>query len=79
MSNTYDAVVIGAGSTSVGLGYAVNAFFGNVPIVALDMLTVEGASAYKVVSLIGLGLLLGASLLRRGPRGFVGELTFSGG
>ncbi len=65
--------------TSVGLGYAVNAFFGNIPIVALDMLTVEGASAYKIASLIGLVLLFSASLLRRGPRGFVGELTFSGG
>ena len=65
--------------TSVGLGYAVNAFFGNIPIVALDMLTVEGASAYKIASLIGLVLLFSASLLRRGPRGFVAELTFSGG
>ncbi len=65
--------------TSVGLGYVVNAFFGNIPIVALDMLTVEGASAYKIASLIGLVLLLSASLLRRGPRGFVAELTFSGG
>ncbi len=65
--------------TSVGLGYSVNAFFGNIPIVALDMLTVEGASAYKIASLIGLVLLFSASLLRRGPRGFVGELTFSGG
>ena len=73
---TFSLAIIG---TSVGLGYGVNAFFGNIPIVALDMLTVEGASAYKIVSLIGLVLLFSASLLRRGPRGFVAELTFSGG
>ena len=64
---------------SVGLGYGVNAFFGDIPIIALDMLAVEGASWYKIASLIGLVLLFGASLLRRGPRGFVSELTFSGG
>ncbi len=73
---TFSLAIIG---TSVGLGYGVNAFFGNIPIVALDMLTVEGTSAFKIVSLIGLVLLFSASLLRRGPRGFVAELTFSGG
>ncbi len=73
---TFSMAIIG---TSVALGYSVNAFFGNIPIVALDMLTVEGASAYKIAALIGLVLLFSASLLRRGPRGFVAELTFSGG
>ncbi len=72
----FSLAIIGA---SVGLGYGVNAFFGDIPIIALDMLAVEGASWYKIASLIGLVLLFGASLLRRGPRGFVAELTFSGG
>lgn len=64
---------------SVSLGYLVNAFFGDIQRVSITTLGAESASLLQVVALIGLSVVFGLSLLRRGPRGFLAELTFSGG
>ena len=64
---------------SVSLGYLVNAFFGDIQRVSIATLGAESASLLQVVALIGLGVVFGLSLLRRGPRGFLGELTFGAG
>ena len=72
---TFSFAIIGA---SVGLGYLVNVFFAGMPRVSLDSLTLETASTYKIAAVIGLLLVFSASLLRKGPRGFLAELTFFG-
>ena len=72
---TFSLAIIGA---SVGLGYLVNGFFADIQRVSLDILVPETVSTLKIAAVIGLALTFAASLLRRGPRGFIAELTFSG-
>ena len=72
---TFSLAIIGA---SVGLGFLVNGFFAGIPRVSLESLTLETASTYKIAAVIGLVLAFSASLLRKGPRGFLAELTFFG-
>ena len=71
----FSATIIGL---SVTLGYLVNAFLGDIPRVSIQALALESASPLQTAALIGLVGLFAMSLLRRGPRGFLGELTFSG-
>jgi uncharacterized membrane protein YraQ (UPF0718 family) len=64
--------------TSVGSGFLVNGFFADIQRVSLDAFSSETTSALKLAAVVVLFGVFGASLLRRGPRGFVAELTFSG-
>jgi uncharacterized membrane protein YraQ (UPF0718 family) len=64
--------------TSVGSGLLVNGLFGDIQIVSLDTFSPEATSAIKLVAVVALFGMFGASLLRRGPRGFLAELSFSG-
>ena len=75
-AGAFSLAIIGS---SVGLGYLVNVFFADIQHVALDTLLAETPSVVKIVAAVGLGLVFIASLLRRGPRGFLAELSIRGG
>jgi uncharacterized membrane protein YraQ (UPF0718 family) len=75
-AGAFSLAIIG---TSVGLGYLVNVFFADIQHVALDTLLAETPSLIKILAAIGLGLVFLSSLLRRGPRGFLAELSVRGG
>jgi len=64
--------------TSVVSGFLVNGLFGDIQVVSLDTFSPETTSVLKLVAVAALFVMFGASLLRRGPRGFLAELSFSG-
>ncbi len=72
---TFSIAIIGL---SIALGYLVNAFFGNMPSVSLAALSAEEFSPLQAAALVGLSLVFALSLVRRGPRGVLAELTFRG-
>ena len=71
----FSLAIIGA---SVASGFVVNGFFADIQRVSLETFSPETTSTFKLVAVIVLFVIFGASLLRRGPRGFVAELSFSG-
>ena len=68
------AAGFGAGimAMAVALGYGVNEVLDLPP--APEVGAGEGHGVWSEVALAGLGILFAFSLLRRGPRGFVGEI-----
>ena len=73
------ALAFGAGIACLAVlaGHAVNAFGPALPGTPLHHAH-DSSTGLQEVSLAALGLIVAASLLRRGPRGFVGQL-FAGG
>jgi uncharacterized membrane protein YraQ (UPF0718 family) len=71
----FSLAIIGA---SVGAGFVVNGFFADIQRVSLETFSPETTSPFKLGAVVALFVIFGASLLRRGPRGFVAELSFSG-
>lgn len=63
---------------SAGLGYLTNALLPQFESVTLSGRTVESASLLELLCLICLAFLYAWSLLRRGIRKFVGEISFRG-
>ena len=63
---------------SAGLGYLTNALLPQFESVPLSGKTVESASLLELFCLICLTFLCAWSLLRRGTRKFVGEISFRG-
>ena len=63
---------------SAGLGYLTNALLPQFESVPLSGRTVESASLLELFCLICLAFLYARSLLRRGTRKFVGEISFRG-
>ena len=63
---------------SAGLGYLTNALMPDFKGIPLSGRTVESASLLELASLICLALLYAWSLLRRGTRKFVGEISLRG-
>jgi len=63
---------------AVVLGLLANVILPNAATVSSSALTFESASVVEELSLIALALLFAASIMRRGARGFLGELRFAG-
>ncbi|MDE2764586.1 MAG: permease [Gemmatimonadota bacterium] len=59
---------------AVVAGIAVNTAFGTLPVPSLEALTEDPPGLLQLVSLVLLGGLFLGSVVRRGPRRFVGEL-----
>ena len=74
------ALAFGAGIACLAVlaGHAVNAFGPALPGTPLHHAH-DSSTGLQEVSLAVLGLIVAASLLRRGPRGFVGQLFAGGG
>lgn len=68
---------LGIMALAVALGYVVNQMIDLPPAVAIDEVGGHGWLSFEGVALLGLALLFALSLLRRGPRGFVGEIFSS--
>ncbi len=67
----FGGVVAGA---AIALGFAVNAALPDVGGFALHEVAGEEASTLATASLIALGAIYLVSLLRQGPRGFIGQI-----
>ena len=61
-------------SLAVGLGFAVNLVLPHVHGISLYQAAAEGPSAIQVASLAAMAVVLALSVLRQGPRGFVGQI-----
>ena len=72
----FAATVVGL---AVGLGHLVDRLLDLAPGVPTLSLVVDGEMSLNDLCLAGLLLLFAGSLLRRGPRGFVGELFAADG
>ena len=72
----FAATVVGL---AVGLGHLVDGLLDLAPGVPTLSLVVDGEMSLNDLCLAGLLLLFAGSLLRRGPRGFVGELFAADG
>lgn len=62
---------------TVGLGYTLNATFPDLAQPALDTGLTETPTVLGTLALVALAAIFGASLLRRGPRGFMAELKLT--
>jgi hypothetical protein len=71
-------VAIAFGATvaagSIGLGFAVNAILPSAAGFALHEAAREGPGYLSVAALIALGVVFLLSLLRQGPRGYIGQI-----
>jgi uncharacterized protein len=66
-------VTLVAGLT-IGLGFLVNAVLPDMSGLAVDVSADHAPSLIQILSLAGLALVLALSVLRQGPRGFVGQI-----
>jgi uncharacterized membrane protein YraQ (UPF0718 family) len=64
--------VVAAGS--IGLGFAVNALLPEVSGIALHEAAGEEPSYFAISCAVALGLIYLASVLRQGPRGYIGQI-----
>jgi hypothetical protein len=59
---------------SVGIGMGINLVLPDASGIELDAITEEIPSALEIVSLAALVVIFALSLLRQGPRGFLGQV-----